>query len=445
MYRVSRKWLVTAAALGAFGLARAPWEERWTAEWRQQRLLAPTIDLATREKLDQTAAAVAFGGLRTLIAAFANLRAYGYFEQQDWFRVEQAFETMVTLAPRTRYYWDTGSWHLAYNAAASYRDDESLPPVRRRQLWHDAISRGQAMLERGIRNNPDDWMLAHRLARLLDDPNKLRDSARAAEWFAYSAARGAPAFVSRNQVYALGRVPGREEEALQLARKLFADPANRVPSLNCLLFALEAHAGKDPQRLIREVFRDDRQAFDQLSVFLTRAPEGFVQNGVREALLALTRQLQADPASRTPLVNCLRFTLEAANGSDPVELSQRLFSSPREAFDQLSGFLSPPGRGYPQDGLLAALLPLSRELHADPGLRSPQLDGLRFALEVRAGGDPAALLEPIFGPPRQAVAQLQEYLRRAPAGWPRDGIETTLRRLGHEWRPADGKPDLAPE
>jgi hypothetical protein len=339
---------------------------------------------------------------------------------------------MVALAPQTRYYWDSYGWHLAYNAAVYYANDDSVPPLRRRQMWHDAIMRGQAVLEDGIRNNPDDWLLAHRLGRLLDDPNKLQDPARAAEWFAYSAERGAPAYVRRNQLYALGRVPGREEEALALARRLFADRSNRVPSLNCLTFALEVHAGGDPEVLVGRIFPDRRQAFEELSMFLRRANEGYPQDGVRQVLLTMTRELGADPAKRTPLVNCLRFVLEAGSGWEPVGLSKQLFASPREAFDQLSAFWGSTGRVYPQDGIAAALLPLCRELYADPAQRSPQLAGLRFVLEIRAGGDPAALVGSLFASPREALQQLGEYRRTALGGWPRDGVDATLRRLERE-------------
>ena len=52
-----------------------------------------------------------------------------------WFRLEETYETIVTLAPQTRYYWDTGSWHLAYNASADYDENAGPPALRRRQKW----------------------------------------------------------------------------------------------------------------------------------------------------------------------------------------------------------------------------------------------------------------------------------------------------------------------
>ncbi len=295
MRPLALKLAVTAAAVAALGAVRAPLERDLTAELRAARLLSPPLDLATNEKLGQTTAAVALGGMRTLVAALWHLRAYGFFENQEWARLEDTFHTIVTLAPHTRFYWDTASWHLAYNAAANYLEDPQLPPVRRRQLWRDAIRRGQGFLERGIRNNPDDWLLAHRLGRLLDDKNKLPDPAQAAHWFAYSAARGAPAYVARNQLYALARVPGKEADALALARRLFADPRNRLPSLNCLCFALEAQAGANPATLVGQVFENPRQAWDQLATYHGRADEGYPQAGVEAALRTLEHQLQIPP------------------------------------------------------------------------------------------------------------------------------------------------------
>jgi len=296
MRSLALKIAVTSAALAALGAVRLPLEQGLTAEFRTAHILTPPLDLATNEKLGQTTATVALGGLRTLVAALWNLRAFSFFEGQEWARLEDTFGTIVTLAPHTRYYWDTASWHLAYNAASGYLEDEHLPPVRRRQLWRDAIRRGQVFLERGIRNNPDDWVLPHRLGRLFDDRNKLPDLAKAADWFGYSAARGAPAYVARNQLYALGRLPGREVEALTLARRLFADHGNRLPSLDCLLLALEARAGADPAALASKIFESPVQAWSQLGIYRHRGGEGYPQDGVDSALRSLERQLNISPA-----------------------------------------------------------------------------------------------------------------------------------------------------
>ena len=262
----ARKAVILLLALAGFGALRLPVEQRVTRSLTGHGLLPERLALGTREKLGQTGAVVALGGLRTLIAALLNLRAYGFFEQQDWFRLEDTFHTIVTLAPRSIYYWDTGAWHLAYNAASYYQSEGApdTPALRRRHLWRDAIQRGIALLERGIRNNPDSWVLPYRLGRLHDDPLKLTNHPEAARWFEYAIARGAPPYARRALLWSIARIPGRERETLAYARQLFADEANRVPTLRCVLFAAESRA--DPAR------RPDRRRLRQPPAGVEPAP-----------------------------------------------------------------------------------------------------------------------------------------------------------------------------
>ncbi len=96
-----------------------------------------------------------------------NLRAFGYFSEQKWADVGDTFDVIVDLAPRTRYYWDTGSWHQAYNAASYYLYESDIPPLRRKLAWRESILKGKSFLERGIRNNPDDPKLCESLGILL--------------------------------------------------------------------------------------------------------------------------------------------------------------------------------------------------------------------------------------------------------------------------------------
>ncbi len=47
-------------------------------------------------------------------------------------KLEEEYKTITTLQPKVRYYWETGSWHLAYNAYADYADKPGIPEARRR-------------------------------------------------------------------------------------------------------------------------------------------------------------------------------------------------------------------------------------------------------------------------------------------------------------------------
>jgi tetratricopeptide (TPR) repeat protein len=289
-------------ALMVFGAARIPYEAGLERQLRDAGLFPVELEIGTRERIGQTSSAVALGGLRTLVATFLNLRAFTFFTEQRWADVEDTFETIVDLAPRTRYYWETGSWHLAYNAASYYINDSKMPPLRRREAWRSSIVKGRNFLERGIRNNPDDWSLHASLGFLLSDANKFHafrdpDEALAASAEAYraSAATGrALGYVKRAELYALARVSGRESEALALARRLYAEgPINHTPTLLMLLLVLEAHENPDMDVAARaiEIFGDPQKAYDALSTHWFRTRERFPVYGVAEGLRALEKLL----------------------------------------------------------------------------------------------------------------------------------------------------------
>jgi hypothetical protein len=297
-----RKSFVLVLALLAFGTARLPYEAGLGRDFRNAGLYPTRLAIGTREHIDQTSSAVALGGLRTLVATFLNLRAFTAFTEQRWEDVAKTYNTIVDLAPRTRYYWETGSWQLAYNAASYYLNDSKLPPLRRREAWRSYIMQGRAFLERGIRNNPDDWSLLANLGFLLADPNKfpaLRDThasfSAAAAAYQKSAATGkAPAYVRRAWFYALARVVGREAEALALARALYAEgPKNRTPTLLMLLLVLEAHDNPslDVARRAVELFGTPEKAYAALAGHWQRTRERFPVFGVSAALETLETSL----------------------------------------------------------------------------------------------------------------------------------------------------------
>ena len=315
-----RNAVLTVAVL-AFGAARLPFEAGLAKELRVAGLTPPPMEIGTRDKIGQTSSAVALGGLRTLVATFLNLRAFTFFEEKRWDDVADTYDTIVDLAPRTRYYWEAGYSHSAYNAASYYINDSTLPSLRRREAWRAAIYRGRAFLERGIRNNPDDWSLLANLGFLLSDSNKFmafrnpdKSFADAADAYKRSANTGnALGYVRRAEFYSLARVRGKEAEALALARSLYAEQKNRVPTLMMLLLVLEAHenpALDTTQRAI-EIFGTPEKAYEALTGHWQRTREHFPVYGVAAALEALEKQL-AIPADKS----IFKQPLQAPAGPD---------------------------------------------------------------------------------------------------------------------------------
>lgn len=300
--QIWQKSCILGVALLAFGGARMQFEAGLSRELRNAGLFPEKLEIGTRERIGQTSSAVALGGLRTLVATFLNLRAFTFFTEKRWSNVADTFDTIVDLAPRTRYYWETGSWHQAYNAASYYLNDSKLPPLRRREAWRSSIINGRAFLERGIRNNPGDWSLYANLGFLLSDSNKFpafrdvnKSFAEAADAYGKAAATGkALAYTKRFHMYALARVVGREKEALELARSLYAEgPRNHTPTLLVLLLVLEKHQNPSLDTCARaiELYGTPEKAYDALGSHWRRTRERFPVYGVAEGIEGLERKL----------------------------------------------------------------------------------------------------------------------------------------------------------
>ena len=293
---VSLRRLATAAAvLVVAGIVRMPIEQALTADLRANGLLSKPLNIDTQKKVGQGFWAVSLGGLRNLVATVMNLRAFSFFENQKWVQLADTYDTIVQLAPNTDYYWDTASWHMAYNAAAYYQTSSDLPELRRRAEWKQWIERGNAFLEEGCRQNPDSWYLWSRLGWYYADPNKLIDYEKSANAYQKAVQAGnALPYVRNGAAYALGRVPGREAEALEIIRELRKEPRGQVPTMNCLYFALEnkVHPDTDAYQLALDIFGGENEAYEQLGPYYLETRKNFPENGVAEVLKKLEARFE---------------------------------------------------------------------------------------------------------------------------------------------------------
>lgn len=306
----TKKYWVLGLAILVVGAVRLPIEQQLTADLKKEKLLSPELEIGTGDKLGQTFYAVSLGGLRTLIATFFNLRAFGEFERQEWADVADSYDLIVDLAPRTKYYWETGSWHMANNASSYYLYESKLSPMRRKILWKSYIESGREFLERGIRNNPEHPMLYERMGQLLADPYRIKafgDTEQAYEdsYEAYMSAVKtgvARAYVKRAALYSLVRVPGREKEALELLLEIKAEQQVLPPTALAMQYVLEYH--RDPEQpvveLLDKVFPSRKLAYDILSRIWLRSGDGFPMHGVARAIRLL--ELEAGVAEENSLL-----------------------------------------------------------------------------------------------------------------------------------------------
>jgi hypothetical protein len=161
------------------------------------------------------------------------------------------FNTVTTLQPHTLLYWDIAAWHMAWNASiAAIHDTKQQSEVLRERARRQYIDLGRDFLERGIRNNPDNYLLYERLGILLRD--KVEDHRAAADAFAKAASfPDAPSYIGRFAAYELEKVPGREREAYDRLLTLYHQGKTQwMPSLLTKIRKLEINLNIPPDQRI---------------------------------------------------------------------------------------------------------------------------------------------------------------------------------------------------
>ncbi len=162
------------------GVIKLPVEEYSTRYLREYKLLSPPLDMSVRDNLGQMGFAASLGGLRSLVASITYLQAYEAWTNVDWAKVDSYFRLTTSLQPRYDKYWDEAAWHMAYNAATNYLENQKLNPAVRGKLFHDHIDRGVNILQDGLKILPDSGRLWNTLAevysRRVHDPKQAGDA-----------------------------------------------------------------------------------------------------------------------------------------------------------------------------------------------------------------------------------------------------------------------------
>ncbi|WP_018970906.1 hypothetical protein [Rubritalea marina] len=289
------KLIVCGVALLVLGVLRLPLERRLSAQLKEDRVMAPSFDAEARAGLSQKAWIASFGSLRPALAAYYSLGVIRYHSGRDWEGLEERLEEVVLLDPYNPFYWNTGAWHLAYNAAADVHEDASLAPLQRKQGFREWIARGDALYQRGIEANPDDLKLRLERARLWSNPHRILDYPKVLgilqsclDDLELTDARIRR--IELDQCYAMLRIPGEEQSAYQLARRLYLSDVEGAPSsLRNGLCALQLHPNviAEPAIPIQEIYGSRANAVKLLTHYLKDSDPDKPRYGVRDLLDAL--------------------------------------------------------------------------------------------------------------------------------------------------------------
>lgn len=226
--------------LAAFGAAVLPLQIRLAEEAKAANFRKTALSLDLRERIGQMGFLAALSGFRSPLAAFLWIEAHSAWENTEWGRMAGLFDTVTTLQPRSLLYWDMAAWHMAWNASVAAMQDEKQPSEALRiRAQRQYFNLGRDFLERGIRNNPDQYQLYLQLGVLLRD--KFEDHCASAEAFMRASEfPDAPPYCRRFAAYEMAKCEGREREAYELLKKLYLEgDKQRLPTLINVLREME--------------------------------------------------------------------------------------------------------------------------------------------------------------------------------------------------------------
>ena len=132
------------------------------------------------------------------------------------------------LQPRVAVFWDTASWHLAWNAAvAAERYSGETSETKRKMEARRWVEAGRDLLERGTKAVPEKALLFQRLGDLYWQ--RLGDYQEAARCYREALSKGdAPPYLERFVGYALEKA-GDKQGALEYFKNLRREMGD-VPS-----------------------------------------------------------------------------------------------------------------------------------------------------------------------------------------------------------------------
>ncbi len=248
-----KRAVIAVVLLLLFGAARLPYEIHLQKLQHQAGFNSTSLDLPLRQQLGQMSFVAALSGFRSLVAAILYIDAYDTWQKLEWGRLAGLLQTVTTLQPKSIVYWDMAAWHMAWNASIAALENKAQPSkILREREQRKYWELGKKFYEDGLRNNPDSAELWKNLAVLERD--KFEDHAAAAKAFETSSTKpNAYPYVRRFAVYELAKIPGREHEAYDRLKALYAEGrSERSPTLIHLLKQLEEKLGIPADQRIKE-------------------------------------------------------------------------------------------------------------------------------------------------------------------------------------------------
>lgn len=305
-FKTIRNLIVIAAVLAGTGYLRMPREQKFTQDLRERKIAHPQIDSEIWSEMGQTSLAGAFGGLRSVMASFMSVGAYDHFENNDWYELENDYDVITALDPYNSFYWDSGGWHLGWNAASWAKRNQDFSPAKRQLFEMEYLEKGDAFYWKGLKYNPKSEKLYYEMGAMWSNEFKRPDLERAAEAFKMVRYSRNPVY-RRRYLFTVSRITGREIEAYDEMMRLMQDgPIHfSVPKFRVLSVIL----GSNPELpdgvlrpQIHQVFQTKELAYRDLYNYRARIKyDGYYAGNIDQLMKQLIDELKV-PDSLNPFV-----------------------------------------------------------------------------------------------------------------------------------------------
>lgn len=296
-FKTIRNLIVIAGVLAGTGYLRMPYEQEFTEDLRERKIAQPAIQAETWSEMGQTSLAGVFGGLRSMMAMMVSLGAFDHFENNEWYDLKKDYEVITALDPYNPFYWETGGWHLGWNAASWAKRNEDFSPRKRRVMEMDYIETADAFYREGLKYNPDAKRLWFEMGSMWSNEYKRPDLEKAAEAFKMARDSGNPVF-RRRYLFTIARIPGRELEAYEEMMRLLRENPQahlQTSTFRSLLVVLGTIPNLPENALrptIDQVFRTKDKAYQDLYNYRKRVLEvGFYAGDLDRILKELIVEL----------------------------------------------------------------------------------------------------------------------------------------------------------
>lgn len=191
--------------------------------WKEVKAGQPEMNLEGIEgALGQGLVIGILGGFRAIIADFLWIRTNSVWEKRDRVKLDTMIRLVTTIDPRPDFFWINGARMTAYDVPNWRIQEEGgyfkVPESRQQQIDREQSEQAFALLEKAREFHPDKAKFHLETGQIY--MNRLKDDAKAAEWFLRASKKqDAPYYAAR--IYAeLLRRENKEEEAYAFLKKL---------------------------------------------------------------------------------------------------------------------------------------------------------------------------------------------------------------------------------